>query len=71
MKLSYALTFAGCYTEVKTFGSFSQRKILDNNITNKEKTVRFTRNDSWSIWGENQSLNSNGDQTLTQETPCR
>ena len=61
------LIFAVCPSQDKRSASEIQQNILQNELPREEKIVRFTRNDSCSVFGENPKFHSDGDQTQIQE----
>ncbi|XP_063514385.1 zinc finger protein 77 isoform X2 [Pongo pygmaeus] len=56
-----------CCIYVRTSGSSSQRDVFGNGISNDEEIVKFTRSDSWSIFGENWRFDNIGDQRQIPE----
>uniref|UniRef100_A0A8C0S5F9 C2H2-type domain-containing protein n=1 Tax=Canis lupus familiaris TaxID=9615 RepID=A0A8C0S5F9_CANLF len=60
-----------CCTQVKPCGSRTQLNILESELSSEEKIVRFTRNDSWALFGENQVFHNIGDQFQSQERCLR
>uniref|UniRef100_A0A667GAR7 C2H2-type domain-containing protein n=1 Tax=Lynx canadensis TaxID=61383 RepID=A0A667GAR7_LYNCA len=56
---------------VNTSGSSPQWDVLEDEPSHEEKIVRFARNDSWSVFGENQTFRSRGDYLQTQERRLR
>ncbi|XP_039103485.1 zinc finger protein 77-like isoform X2 [Hyaena hyaena] len=56
---------------VNTSGSSPQWDVLEDEPSHDEKFVRFARNNSWSVFGENQTFHSRGDYLRTQERHFR
>ncbi|XP_014651504.1 PREDICTED: zinc finger protein 77-like [Ceratotherium simum simum] len=65
------LASVDCCTQCKTSGSVPECDILENEISSEEKRVTFTRNDSWSVLGENWTFHNIGSQHKTQERRVR
>ncbi|XP_025875091.2 uncharacterized protein [Vulpes vulpes] len=65
------LAAVDCCTQVKPCGSRTQLNILESELSSEEKIVRFTRNDSWALFGENRVFHNIGDQFQSQERCLR